>query len=258
MKIRKVISLGLASVMSLSLSAAIFAADPPNMETVFTSTYSKPDIKVTVPQTGTVALNPLGLDIDFGDGTDPSLIIKGQQIVTTPTVVVNNSGMDLSVGASISTKIEGTTPLKLTATQEALVGNGKADTASDYVGPKTDKSAFVFFQMNPTTLTDASVIEDINKDAVKWSYDYTEAANAEGTIVPKAGCLVLNATKVVKGENLVTLKAADVANSALKSGSIAQMRLCGKMVKSPARAENAWAEDDKLIATVTFTFSPAN
>ncbi len=255
MKTRKLASLGLAAVMSLSLAAPVFAAG--NNETVFTSTYTEPDIQVTVPQTGTVALNPLGLDIDLvGDGSDTTQIIKGQQIVTTPVVMVNNSSMDLSVSASVATTIAGTKALTLTKDEQTLLGKGDDPEAGDYVAPKTNKSAFVFFQMASTTLTDSTDQEAINKDAAKWAYDYTEKANAEGTIVPETkGVIVLNGTKTVEGEDLVTLKAA--RDGEVVSGGIARMRLCGKMVASPKNADDAWKADDKITATVTFSFAPA-
>lgn len=272
MKTRKLVSLGLATVMSLSLSAPIFAADPApaDPQTVFTSTYTAPDIKVTVPQTGSVMLNPLGLDVDLSeakDGSDATQIIKGQQIVTMPAFIVNNSSMNLSVGAKISTKVEGTVKAKLVANEETLLGNGKAETDSDYVGAKTDKSAFMFFQMMaPTTALDTGDAEALNKAAAKWTYDYTEehkTVDGADAIVGKEGCVVLQAgtdgsAKEVTGEDLVTLKAAK--DGEVATGGVALMRIAGKMVKAPkvtSSADNSWKADDKITSTVVFTFAPA-
>lgn len=261
MKIRKLVSLGLAVIMLLSVSAQIFAAEEtPANTTVFTSTYSEPDIDVTVPKTGAVALNPLGLDVDLSGDGDATQTIKGQQIVTTPSIIVNNSSMNLSVSASVATTIDGgASKITLTANQETLVGKGTDPDAAGYVAASTKKAAFVFFQMAATTLTDPTDTEGINKAAAKWAYDYTEETkkDSEGndTIVPKEGCVVLKGGSTVTGDNLVTLKAAKDGEPV--SGSIAQMRLAGKLVKAPKKAEDAWKADDKIVATVTFTFSPA-
>lgn len=261
MKTKKLVSLGLAAVMSLSLTAPAFAADPTatNMETEFTATYSLPDINVVVPQTGTVALNPLGLDVELDpDDTTGAQTIKGLQIVTTPTTIVNNSKMKLDVNATITTTLDGA--LKLTASEQALVGTpDKEATAADYIAPKIDTSAFVFFEMKASAKSGSSIDDaDINKEAASWAYDYTETigTDSEGntTVTPKDGCLILatsSGKSVSSSKALVTLAAGDGTES--KAGGVAQMRICGKMVQSP---KTAWAETDKLTAQVAFTFTP--
>lgn len=248
MKTRKLISLGLAAAMCLSLSAAVFAEDPPANQTVFTATYSKPDIDVTVTPTAKVVLNPLGLDVDLSGTEADGEAVKGQQIVSNPAFITNNSKMNLSVSASVATVVEGpeAAALKLLASQEALEG-------TQTVPAKTDKSAFVFFEMKQSTLTDTSDASANNVAAVGWNYDYTETS-ANGVVTPADGCLILNATKAVTGNDLVTLKSVD-GNGDPQAGSIAEMRLSGKMVKVPSKGE--WAVEDKITATVTFTFMPA-
>lgn len=245
MKTRKLVSLGLAAVMSLSLAAPSFAA---GSQTVFESTYKAPDIKVTVPQKVSVALNPLGLDVALTPD-EPDQIIKGQQIVTTPAVIVNNSTMDLNVGASIVTTIAG--------------GDVKVKLSGTEPTGSSAKQAFVFFQMKATTLTDGTDKDIINVEAAKWAYDYSESTKAKCVIL-KMDDTDPTKSKEVTGENLVTLKAANEGEPV--EGSIALMRLSGKLVKSPKptkdadgniTADNSWKADDTVTATVTFTFDPA-
>lgn len=247
MKIRKIVSLGLAALMSLSLAAPAFAADGTNTKTDFTATYSEPEIDVVVPQTGAVALNPLGLDIEL-DADDATQTIKGLQIVTTPTVIANHSKMKLDVNATVTTELTGS--LKLTASEEALVGN-----ATKEIAAKTDTSAFVIFQMKVSALKGEKDKEaaDINKEAAAWAYDYTETVN-DGVATPADGCLILNGSKAVTSSKaLVTLAAGDAENQTSKDGGVAQMRITGKMVQSP---KTPWAEADGLKASVVFTFTP--
>lgn len=251
MKIRKLVSLGLAAAMTLSLSAAVFAEDPaPSNTTEFTGTYSAPVISVEVTPSAQVMLNPLGLDVDLSGSEADGEAVKGQQIVSNPAFITNKSKMKLSVSASVATTVEGaegTTPLKLLASQEALEGTAT-------VPAKTDKSAFVFFQIKPSTLTELTDTTANNKAMVDWAYDYTEES-ANGVVTPKtAGCIILSSGKTVKGDNLVTLEPAD-ADGTVQAGGIAQMRLSGKMVKVPA-AGKEWADTDKINASVTFTFMP--
>jgi len=254
MKTKKLVSLGLAAVMSLSLAVPAFAEDT-NMQTVFEATYSKPDISVVVPQTGTVALNPLGLDVELSD-TDATQTIKGLQIVTTPTTIVNQSKMKLDVNATVTTTVGGA--LKLTTSEQALVGTSdKQPEEEGYVAPKTDTSVFAFFQMKASAEANADDEAKINKEAAAWTYDYTETitTNAEGTttVTPETdGCLILGTKPVSSSAPLVTLEAGD--GSASKVGGVAQMRICGKMVQSP---KSAWADTDTLQATVVFTFTPS-
>ena len=270
MKTRKLVSLGLAAVMSLSLSVPAFAdaeATPTNMETNFTATYAEPVIDVTVPQNGTVALNPLGLDVEM-DPADATQTIKGLQIVTTPTVIVNKSKMELDVNAKVVTKTTG--KLTLAESEQAVVGNGDVGDA-DYVAPATGKSAFVFFQMKASAKTDPSVVTDLNKEAAAWTYDYTETITttpasgdtpATTTVTPDTdGCLILKGdTKgvtVTSEEPLVTLKAS-TDGTTVAAGGIAQMRIAGKMVQNPqgTKGDDPWTTTDGLNAVVTFTFTP--
>lgn len=245
MKTRKIVSLGLAALMSLSLAAPAFAAEGTNTKTDFTATYSEPDIDVVVPQTGAVALNPLGLDVEV----DETSTIKGLQIVTTPTVIANHSKMKLDVNATVTTELKGS--LKLTTSEQALVGNAEKEVAA-----KTDTSAFVIFQMKTSTIkgADDEDPEKINAEAATWAYDYTETIDAEGVVTPKDGCLILNGSKpATSSKALVTLAAGDPDAGESKDGGVAQMRITGKMVQSP---KTAWASADGLTASVVFTFTP--
>jgi hypothetical protein len=248
---KKIMSLALTGALAFTMAAPAFAVTKDANSTVVTGTYQETTIDVTVPSTGTVTINPYGLDVEVTK-SDSSTKVKfaGQQILSAPMYIANNSKYDLTVNASITTKVN----TGLTLAAESLASSDS-----------TDKSAFVYFQMVAIDGAEGkSAAKDVNDAAI-------DACAADATWT-SADQLVLDSTKAVTTteDTAVTLKAAttpavaasgegDSAVAATPAtyakGSVAVFRLAGDCIQSPA---TAWAAKDGFTATIAFTFTPGN
>lgn len=251
MKSKKFLSLILALVMSLSLAVPAFAA---GTSTEITGKYQAITINVTVPGTGSAQINPYGLDVSVPDAAGTGTVgkITGQQIVTKPLALQNQTAMDLNVSATVLGVVDvEKTDMKLATTTT----KGTPDLAEDaegYVAPATAKSAFVYLQMvQNTTLTGAAATvtaDKIGEEFTKWAASAYDATKD-----------VIVSTKETKGSNLVVLRAAKTnattdAFEEYKAGSIAFFRLAGDCVVAP---KTEWKATDEFKATIAFTFAPA-
>lgn len=239
----RILSGAMAGVLAMSLAVPAFAADN---TTVVTGSYKAVTIDVTVPTTGTAFINPYGLDLDVDDGASGTVTIKGQQIVSAPMSISNESAMDLSVSATVTGEVDLTkTDMKLaTSTTKGTGVEGDAD----YIAPATGKSAFVYLQAKQEpTLTGASIAAaDVAAKCAAWAASaYDEATD------------VIVGTRAVTKDNLVTLRAATVnaGTATYNAGSVALFRLTGDCVAAPRASE--WKETDTFKTTIAFTFLPA-
>lgn len=237
----RIMSSAMAGVMALSLAVPAFAA---SNQTVITGTYVNTPIAVTVPNVGTAQINPYGLDVKLPDTTSK---VSGNQIVTMPLAVINNSEMALSVGASV------------TAT---TTGGFTFGTASSNMATMKTKTGLVYFQMK----ADNTLDDDDTDSGVTDSVKLTDAAldplfEEWGEFVkPAAGSkdLLLKTSGATVGTDLVVLDpinpdTSDTNNKHQKVGGVGLFRLAGEVVTSPTEA---WTTDDGFSATVAFTFSP--
>lgn len=226
MNLKRFASTALAGMMAISLTIPAFAAD---QKTEFTGTYEETPLAVTVPVTGTVAINPYGLPFSMGEGNT----ISGQQIATkAPLVIANKSAVALSV--SVNTK--GTKKGNLT-----LVNAAPSATANE---------AQVFFQIfeAPTLAGDAVADQE--------TLNPLFAALKDDSSAKKGEVAVLDATTVAAGtdgNNLLVLREAD-GDGNVQAGGAAFVRLSGKVTKKPT---TAWAATDGFTATVVYTFEPS-
>lgn len=232
----------MAGILAVSLAVPAFASS--NTSTNITGTYVDIVIDVNVPTTGTAQVNPYGLPVKLDDTSK----ITGEQIVTKPLLLVNNSDSNLNVSASVTA----------TATGDLRFATA-APTASD-----TYKSAFVYLQMKSTALdntnkaTTAQVtanedIQGLDPTAVNpvfagWKQDYAAATD-----------LVLNGTSAVTKDKMATLAAATVTTAGgnttvtWNAGSVAAFRLAGKVNANP---KDPWVVRDGFTAAIAFTFKP--
>lgn len=234
----------MAGILAVSLAVPAFASS--NTSTNITATYVDIVIDVNVPTTGTAQVNPYGLPVKLDDaGTDK---ITGEQIVTKPLLLVNNSDSNLNVSASVTATATG--DLRFAAA---------APTASD-----TYKSAFVYLQMKSTALDNTNKattdqvtanedIQGLDPTAVNpvfagWKQDYAAATD-----------LVLNGTSAVTKDKMATLAAATVTTTGgntvvtWNAGSVAAFRLAGKVNANP---KDPWVVRDGFTAAIAFTFKP--
>ncbi len=255
MKSKKLLSLGLSLVMSLSLAVPAFAAANTSNTTEISGAYKEVTIAVDVPATGKAFINPYGLDLKVpqAEGDSTEVTIKGQQIVSAPMAIKNKSAMDLSVSATVTGKI---TPITVPDGQTAPTlmkfatgttkGSGTNPDAPDYVAPATGKSAYVYFQAKQATNTTGTVADIATEYAAWGASAYDEDTD------------VIVAAKAVAKENVMTLRAADLEDNgtfkAFKAGSIGMFRLTGDCT-SGSKAN--WTDKDQFTVTVAFTFTPA-
>lgn len=243
---KRVLSCVMAGVLAVSMAVPAFAtASPspaPNTSTNITGAYVDIVIDVNVPTTGEAQVNPYGLPVKLDD--DGTNKITGEQIVTKPLLLVNNSDSNLNVSASVTATAKG--DLRFAAA---------APTASD-----TYKSAFVYLQMKPTALKAANKAndgadniqglrpDDVNGVFENWKQDYAAAKD-----------LVLNGTSAATKDKMVTLAAATISTTGgtttvtWNEGSIAAFRLAGKVNANP---KEAWVTRDGFTAAIAFTFKP--
>ena len=214
----RILSGAMAGVLAMSLAVPAFAADN---TTVVTGSYKAVTIDVTVPTTGTAFINPYGLDLDVDDGASGTVTIKGQQIVSAPMAIKNESAMDLSVTATVTGEIDLTaTDMKL-ATSSTKGSGSEGD--ADYVAPATSKSAFVYLQAKQEPALTGSTVaaNDVAAKCAAWGASAYDAATD-----------VIVGTRAVTKDNLVTLRAANVNAGTFTSynaGSVALFRLTGDL-----------------------------
>jgi hypothetical protein len=230
---KKIASLGLALAMTATMAVPAFAAN----ETTVSATYSEPEISVTVPSTGTIAINPYGLPVKFekSDGTTAS--ITNQQITTAP-LTIRNEGKDSALGAyvTVSSKVG----------SNSGVGFINEDpTTSTVEGASTSKKIFLTLegQASATTGAAGDTLEDalIEEfcDSTKWTAPTQLTLDGDGALTTKS--------------QIATLEALD-ADGKYQAGSIALIRLTGKLVEDP---ESAWTTKDSFTTTIAFTFKTA-
>ncbi len=187
MKSKKLLSLGLSLVMSLSLAVPAFAAANTDNTTEISGTYKDVVIDVVVPNTGVAFINPYGLDLQVpqaeGDTTN-NVTIKGQQIVSAPMAIMNKTAMDLSVSATVTGAItpitvpDGqTAPTLMKFATNTTKGSGSNPDAPDYVAPATGKSAFVYFQAKQAADTTGSATAVATEYAAWGASAYNEATD---------------------------------------------------------------------------------
>lgn len=238
MKLKRLATMALAGVMTLSLALPAFASG----QTDVTAVYESPEISVTVPAKGAVVINPFGLDVQMSENPDAAdqstvnkVTISGQKIVTAPMALQNKTKMNLGVNVTLTGTIKEGSDMRLAT--EALAADD------------TSKSAFVYLQAAPSTL--AGAVSAVDTAAIAAAYAAWEptAYNADTDLVL--------GTRAANMDNVVTLKAAKVDGSGafeeFKAGSIAFVRLSGDAVASP---RTPWAATDGFTATIAYTFAP--
>lgn len=229
----RILSAAMAGILAVSMAIPAFASST-NIE----GSYQDITIAVLVPKTGTAQINPYGLPVKLNTAGQS---ITGEQIVTKPLAIANQSEVDLAVSATVTASIKG--DLKFLETAPA---------ADD-----TSKSAFVYLQMKQertlvqgglntekTGFTDA-VLDPV---AAAWKQAY----NADKD-------LVLNSRDTgASKENMVFLKKGTAPSGGgdimdIAAGGAAMFRLSGAVVAGP---REAWTAADGFTSTVAFTFKP--
>lgn len=244
MKIKKLMSLALAGVMTLSLAVPAFAADPEglgNLETTIEGTYAAADIDVVVPQTGNVYVNPYGLAATATKSDGTTKVPLAGDVMSIPMSIKNRSTSYLSVGAEVSVVVPDTSGIKLAS--EAL---------TDDITGKT-----IYAQLEVVRAPDSVTGDDTSEANTKALNDKVIDASAVEDNWAGSGKVVLNSRSAVAGEMLATMKPATMNNGAFSSygaGSIAMFRISGDCAAVSSR--DPWAETDTFTVNVVFNFAP--
>lgn len=229
----RILSAAMAGILAVSMAIPAFASST-NIE----GSYQDITIAVLVPKTGTAQINPYGLPVKLNTTGNS---ITGEQIVTKPLAIANQSEVDLAVSATVTASIKG--DLKFLETAPAV--------------DDTSKSAFVYLQMKQeSTLvqgglnTEETGFTDAALDPVAAAWKQAYDADKD---------LVLNSRDTgASKENMVFLKkgttpagGGDIMDIA--AGGAAMFRLSGAVVAGP---REAWTAADGFTSTVAFTFKP--
>jgi hypothetical protein len=244
---KKLASLAMAGVMTMSLAAPAFAAttkeNTTNRSLKVTAAYQAVTINVVVPTTGTVVIDPYKLPVSVGtkeDGSD--ITIKDQQIVTKPLAVKNQSDIDLDVNIATTTALTGN--LKLATKSDEIVTTGDNIT--------TTNTAFVYVNVlasdltgNTDKVTEAAIVEDY---AGKTVTEYADDNAGKTQLVLKSGSQTMTAAATLTKSTLDSGTFSEYA-----AGSIAYIQFGGICVQNP---KTAWTTKDGLTCTMAFTFTP--
>lgn len=207
--------LTLAMLFSVQ-SAAAATGNTRSTVIAATLTSKTPTIKVTVPSTGEVLLNPYSLPVTINSKS------TRQQIVSTPCVIANESDVPLQVDVTVTGQINEGSDMSLV-------------TSSTKNSTSTSKRAFIYFEIQPAD-TD-------NFSKVTWDSAY-KSTKRNHIAVTKTG-----RTKT----NTVVLASATLDGDIAEKGGYAAFRLTGDAIVSPKKP---WTEDDGLTVEIAFTFIP--
>lgn len=235
---RRFAALALLSTMTLAQAAPAFAVDEaPKNTTTITGTYTEIPLKVTVPTTGDVKINPYGLPVTLSEGAT----ISGEQLLTAkPLMIQNRSEVALKVGASLNVTIASTATDLTLGTVSAVESENKKASGAD---KKMNVQLEVF--------SAPGVVEDNASDseAVNGKFAALTSENAEAAVEAKT------VGSAAIGKDLIILNKGN-AEGGLQDGGAAFFRIAGTVTKNPDAAKKWDAAKDKFTATVTFTFEP--
>lgn len=220
----KLLSLGMAVVMALSMSVTAFADD--NTTTISgngkfsgsvkaTGTTDVPIISVTVPSSAAFIINPYNIPFSMQVSTDSLTELSGAEddpnlSIVSPTYTVKSTS---GIGLNVDVKLTG-----------AIPSGSKISLASkELTGKETSKSAFIYFEIKEQS------------DSFKDSY---EKAN----------------NQIVLSKRATTRKSVCFIPAGTESSpSEAECKFFGSVAANP---KTAWTENDKVTATIVFTFTP--
>lgn len=215
---KKILSLGLATVLALSSVSMAFAADVAiettdangayASEVPVDSTTKVPAIKVTVPTASSIGINPYQMEFKVGDVTAKT------QIISADYYIKNESDVPIAVDVTVTGKID--SPSEAVFATAALKGN------------ETTKSVFLYMEIGAAA-----------DDSTPASY-----GNAYDAKSPN---------QILVGTKAVTKKATVELAAGKEAPTYASYKFFGATATNPAKA---WTDADEVGATVVFSFVP--
>lgn len=240
---KKVVSGMMAGALALSMAVPAFAADTTittsdalstGGSTEITGTTTTPTIKVTVPGTGGVVINPykMSVKVDLTGGTNKA--VNTDQVLSTPWYIKSESDVKLDVYATVTGKAEG----------NAVFATGELK------GSETTNSVFMYLEALPATKDSSATL---GFAAPTWATEFDKSKHI----------VLSNGKAATMKTAIATIEAAefdgDVGETgyAIKSGEYTGVgfHLVGELATKPTKA---WASTDKISATVAYTFVAQN
>lgn len=168
MKMKKLTSLALSSALALSLSVPAFAVDVTDLtegaEVEITGTTEVPTIKVVVPATGKVILNPYGMTVTPEGGSAST-----DQIISAPQFIQNASSIPIKVGYTVTGTTEG--DVALVTTDPAASETAKQVHLQFTIAKQTDDTATTITGTGQDVTTTALVVNTTDAGAVELDKD---------------------------------------------------------------------------------------
>lgn len=214
MKAKHLVSLIAAVALVLCMALPAYATS----KTVITATFKAPTIRVSVPSTGKVYINPTKLTLSSSTGVqfdEEKNVVP--QVVSVPNCIRNESEVPIEVNISAKGTVSSGSGITLVKT-------------STSGSTSKSKNLFMFLQMKAVDESDAKDLENVRWDSV---YDADEH--------------VLIGTTTASKNAIVTLDEADGEKS------YGAFLLSGDCITEPTKP---WKSTDKLNVNVVFTFTP--
>lgn len=193
---KRLLCVVLTLAMLFSIQPAAAAALLSNQRsTTITAKTRLPVIKVTVPSTGRVYLNPFKLEVAI-DGE-----YRYDQILCTPCSIANESDIPLAVDVRVTGQINSGSDMLLS-------------TSSTKDSTSTSKRAFVYFEIHSSNSPDP--------DDVRWDKEYDKTKHI----------VVTNSDEGRSKTKILTLAAKDLDGD-VANGGYAAFRLSGDAIMTP-------------------------
>lgn len=242
MKFKKFASLCMASVMALAMAVPAFASSgtvgATGGQTVVDGEVKAPVIKVSVPTSADLVVNPYGLSVDVSADQDGSAM-KTDQIIFATQYIKNLSQSNVKVSVSAT----GTT----SDTKAITFATAPISTATK---APTTKQVFMYMEVVQN--------DDDTTEPTTWKSGFDAKANPNQVAI---------AAKAVSLNNVVTLAAAnwsaydstdsdpDSTISAATTKGYAAITLKGDCAGD---VPTAWTEADTVTVTLAYTFTPTS
>lgn len=171
MKRKRLLCVVLTLALLFSAQSAAAAAEAANERSmIITATPRMPVIKVSVPTSGQIYLNPLKMPVEVhGDWTD-------EQIISYPLTIANESDCAVQVDVKVTGAVK--------------AGSDMTLATSPTNGTGTNKSAFVYFEMHPSDPYDPYSVEwDPAYDASKHIAVTTSGASKTNVVTLEAASI---------------------------------------------------------------------
>jgi hypothetical protein len=241
---KKLASLAMAGVMTLSLAAPAFAASSEsttNRSLKVTGAYQAVTINVVVPSTGSLIINPYALPVEIGKDSNDQKVTVSEQLVTKPLAVKSQADINLKMKV---------------ATTVALTGSMKLATSATS-GSESVPTAFITLDIEKTKLTGDK--DTVNDAAIASAYAemYDDSKDVHWGLSGNGWTQVL-ASGTKSAEDTITLTKATMdtdtgAFASYAEGSIAFIGFTGDCTTEP---KTAWTTKDGATITLAFTFTP--